>query len=56
MDSATVRRAVQLQLRMGGIAPNQVLHPRAGTDYPLSADEMTWQLEFFEGLVGCSDD
>ncbi len=56
MDSATVRLAVQLQLRMGGIAPNQVLHPRAGTEYPLGDDEMTWQLEFFEGLVGWSED
>jgi len=52
----SVRLAVQLQLRMGGIAPNQVLHPRAGTDYPLGEDEMTWQLEFFEGLVGRSGD
>ena len=56
MDSAAVRLAVQLQLRMDGIAPNQVLHPRTGTDYPLSEDEMTWQLEFFAGLVGWSGD
>lgn len=52
----SMRFAVQLQLRMGGIAPNQVLHPRAGTGYPLGEDEMVWQLEFFEGLVGWSED
>ncbi len=52
----SMRFAVQLQLRMGGIAPNQVLNPRGGTDYPLSEDELTWQLEFFEGLVGWSED
>ena len=47
-----MRLATQIQLRMGGIAPNQVLNPKDGTDYPLSEDEMTWQLEFFEGLGG----
>jgi len=50
-----MRFAAQLQLRLGGIAPSQVLNPRDGTDYPLSEDEMVWQLEFFEGLVGWSD-
>ncbi len=52
----SMRFAVQLQLRMGGIAPNQALNPRNGTDYPLGEDEMKWQLEFFEGLVGWSED
>ena len=51
-----MRFAVQLQLRMGGVAPNQILNPRAGTDYPLSESDMVWQLEFFEGLVGWSED
>lgn len=51
----SMRLAVQLQLRMGGIAPTQVLNPKAGTDYPLSESEMVWQLEFFEGLTGWSD-
>ncbi len=56
MDSAKLRLAVQFQLRKGGNAPNQDLNPRAGTEYPLGEDEMTWQLEFFEGLVGWSED
>jgi len=48
----SMRFASQLQLRMGGIAPNQVLNARAGTDYPLSTDEMNWQIEFFQSLAG----
>ncbi len=48
----TMRFASQLQLRLGGIAPNQVLNPRDGTAYPLSDDEMDWQLDFFQSLAG----
>jgi uncharacterized protein (DUF2336 family) len=48
----TMRFASQLQLRLGGIAPNQVLNPRGGTDYPLSDEEMDWQLDFFQSLAG----
>jgi uncharacterized protein (DUF2336 family) len=51
----SMRLAMQLQLRMGGIPPTQVLNPKAGTDYPLSESEMVWQIEFFEGLTGWSD-
>ncbi|RMD65055.1 MAG: DUF2336 domain-containing protein [Alphaproteobacteria bacterium] len=46
-----MRFATQLQIRMGGIAPAQALKPRGGINYPMTPDEMTWQLEFFEGLV-----
>jgi uncharacterized protein (DUF2336 family) len=45
-----VRLAVQLQQRIGGIAPRSVLNPRAGTEYPMKEEEMNWQLEFFTGL------
>ena len=45
-----VRLAVQLQLRIAGIAPRAALNPREGMLYPLSEDEMTWQLEFFAGM------
>ncbi len=48
----TMRLASQLQLRIGGIVPSQVLNPRSGTDYPLSAEEMDWQLDFFQSLAG----
>ncbi|MDJ0943780.1 MAG: DUF2336 domain-containing protein [Kiloniellales bacterium] len=43
--------AVQLQARLGGIAPGDLLRPRGG-GYPLSEDEMTWQLELFESMAG----
>lgn len=48
----SMRFASQLQLRMGGISPSQVLNARAGTDYPLTSEEMTWQIEFFQSLAG----
>ena len=48
----TMRFASQLQLRLGGIVPSQVLNPRSGTDYPLSPEEMEWQLDFFQSLAG----
>ena len=41
------RTAGQVQLRIGGIPPRQVLPARAGEGWPLSADDMTWHLEFF---------
>jgi uncharacterized protein (DUF2336 family) len=48
----SMRFAKQLQIRMGGIPPSQVLNPRAGTDYPLSPGDMDWQIEFFQSLSG----
>jgi uncharacterized protein (DUF2336 family) len=48
----SMRFASQLQLRLGGIVPSQVLNPRAGTDYPLTPEEMDWQLDFFQSLAG----
>jgi uncharacterized protein (DUF2336 family) len=45
-----MRQAVQLQLRIGGISPRSTLNPRGGTDYPMSEEEMNWQIEFFTGL------
>ncbi len=48
----SMRFAKQLQIRMGGIPPSQLLNPRAGTDYPLSESEMDWQIEFFQSLSG----
>lgn len=45
----SVRLAVQLQTRIGGISPRQALHPRGGTEYPMAPDELQWQIEFFGG-------
>lgn len=43
----SMRFAIQLQMRLAGIAPNAILNARNGTDYPMSEDDMVWQLEFF---------
>ena len=42
-----MRAAVQLQLRLAHIAPDSVLRPRNGTDYPMAPEDMRWQIEFF---------
>lgn len=47
----SMRFATQLQLRMAGIAPQQAINATGGQDYPLSDEEMNWQLEFFESLT-----
>ena len=43
------KMAVQLQQRMGRIAPSEIVAPE-GDDYPLVEDEMNWQIEFFTDL------
>ncbi len=43
----SAKLAVAMQKRMARIGPREVLMPKAGKDYPLSEDEMKWQLEFF---------
>lgn len=44
----SARTSLALQKAMGGLAPHQYLHPRGGTDYPLSDEEMIRQLEFYD--------
>ncbi|WP_142849093.1 DUF2336 domain-containing protein [Telmatospirillum sp. J64-1] len=46
--------AVQLQTRLAHIPAGDVLHPRGVASYPLTEDEMIWQIEFFSrmGEVG----
>jgi len=46
----SMRVALQLQTNMGGIPPNKALRPRDGSDFPLSPEEMEWQLDFFASL------
>lgn len=46
----TMRLATQLQMRMAGIPPQQVVHARNGVEFPLSQADMKWQIEFIEGL------
>lgn len=42
-----MRTAFMLQKDMMMIPPNQFVYPREGAGYPLTVDEMMWQLEFF---------
>lgn len=42
----TMRMALQLQKEMGHVPPKELVYPRDGTDYPLTQEEIDWQLEF----------
>lgn len=41
----SMRQAMRLQSRIARVPPAQMLNARNGTDYPLSDDDMVWQLE-----------
>ena len=41
----------QLQTKLCHIAPDKILKPTKAGEYPMSEDEMAWQLEFFYQLV-----
>jgi len=43
----SMRFARQVQLRLAQIPPKTALNARDGVHYPMSEDEMRWQLEFF---------
>lgn len=43
--------ATKLQLRFAYIAPNAVVGPAEADKYPLTPDEMTWQLDFFRTMI-----
>ncbi|MBX2830617.1 MAG: DUF2336 domain-containing protein [Rhodospirillales bacterium] len=43
--------AVKIQVKLGHVPPSQTLNPRNGNNYPLSEDDMNWQLEFFTGMA-----
>lgn len=42
----SMRFALQLQKEMGQVQPKDLIYPKDGSDYPLSEDELNWQLEF----------
>jgi hypothetical protein len=42
----SMRFALRLQQEMAQIPPRELIYPKDGTDYPLTAEEMEWQLEF----------
>lgn len=45
----SMKIAVQLQMRLARVAPDAVLKAAKGNSYPMSEDDMDWQLEFFAG-------
>jgi len=46
----TMRLASQLQMRLAGIPPQQVLRARNGVEFPMTETDMKWQIDFIEGL------
>jgi len=46
------RMLPSLQNKLCRVAPADVLKPRTGGGFPLTADEMAWQLEFFNQIAG----
>lgn len=41
-----MRMTFKMQQELGQVPPKELVYPRDGTDYPLSDDELLWQLEF----------
>ncbi|MCB1721132.1 MAG: DUF2336 domain-containing protein [Rhodospirillales bacterium] len=42
----SMRLALALQKEAGRVNPKEILYPKGGTDYPLSEEDLNWQLEF----------
>jgi uncharacterized protein (DUF2336 family) len=43
----SMRFALALQQDLAKVAPRELLYPRNGEQFPLSEDDMQWQIEFF---------
>lgn len=42
-----MRLAVELQRSYARLAPNEFMYAKGGTDYPMTAPEIKWQLDFY---------
>jgi len=42
-----MRTALEVQKTMAKIQPREMLYPKNGDDYPISKDDMQWQVDFF---------
>lgn len=42
----SMRMALRLQQELANVPTKELLYPREGTDYPLTNEELLWQLEF----------
>ena len=47
----SMRLATRVQMHLAHIPPSDVLRATSSDDFPLSHDEMRWQLEFISGLT-----
>ncbi len=47
----SMRLATRVQMNMAHIPPSDVLRATASGDFPMSKDEMRWQLEFMSGMT-----
>lgn len=45
----TMKTAVELQLRLARVQPSKVMQPKVGREFPMSEDDMMWQINFFGG-------
>ncbi len=44
----SMRAAVKMQQKVGKVRTNSLLRARGGNQYPLTEDDMEWQIEFYE--------
>ncbi len=44
--SLPMRIAFQMQKEIGHVQPKNLIYPKNGTDYPMTKDDLNWQLEF----------
>jgi hypothetical protein len=47
----SMRLATRLQMNLAKIPPSGVLRATASDGYPISPEEMNWQLEFIAGMT-----
>ncbi|MBK19147.1 MAG: hypothetical protein CMM52_09980 [Rhodospirillaceae bacterium] len=45
----SMNSAVELQLRLARVEPSKAVHPRPGREFPMSDEDMLWQINFFGG-------
>ena len=45
----SMRTALEIQKTMAKIPPKELLYPKNGEDYPLSKEDLQWQVDFFAG-------
>jgi len=44
----SMRTALQIEKEVARVNANDLIYPRGGTDYPMTEDELNWQLDFLD--------